>query len=159
MFKLQKLYKVYINIKFMQKEGEDYITRKQLDERLKEVEGNGFSTHAGRSLRSLVDMLGLGVGITVAVGMAAYGAMSCAYGPYDTGKVIYAEVFGDKTLKHRTFEFAKALYAKRLQKQELDSRDMRNLFIELNVVSTENKKPTEEDITWYRLLDWIEDNN
>ena len=110
-------------------------------------------------MNGLVGLVSNLAGVAVIAGALTYGAMTCAYGPYDTGKVIYAELSGNKSLKHRHVETAKALYARRLQKQELDERDMKNLFIELGAVETEDKKPTEEDLSWYNLLDWIEDND
>ena len=139
--------------------GKDYVTHEQLEQRLKNVKVSGFSHYAGQSLK---DITGGVVYLTkeiLKMGVLVYAAMSLAYGPYDAGKVIYSEFSGDKFLKHKHVELAKSFYAGRLHKQELDERDLKNLFIELGVVETSGTKPTEEDITWYRLLDWIEDND
>ena len=138
---------------------ENYVTPEQLNEKLKDLKVGGFSHYSGRALKGLVGLVSRLVGVAVITGGLTYGAMTCAYGPYDAGKVIYAELSGDKSLKHRHVEVAKALYARRLQKQELDERDIKNFFIELGAVETEGKKPTEEDLSWYNLLDWIEDND
>lgn len=134
---------------------EDYVTKEQLEERLKDLKRNPLS----RVANSLVYLVSGLVTIATTVGAITYGAMSFAYGPYDTGKVIYAELSGDKSIKHRHVEEAKWLFSNKLHKQELDERDMKNLFLELGVVNSENKKPTEDDISWYNLLDWIEDND
>jgi len=141
---------------------ENFVTQEQLnrlDERLERIRTVGFSYYSGRALEGLVNLTSTLVGITAITGALVYGAMTCAYGPYDAGKIIYSASSGDESLKHRHVETAKALYARRLQKQELDERDMKNLFIELGVVSDCDKKPTEEDVSWYGLLSWIEDND
>lgn len=120
---------------------------------------NNFSHYAGKALNGLVELTKDVTYISLIVGGLVYTGMTFAYGPYDAGKVIYAELSGNKSLKHRTIKEAEALFAKRIVKRELIKEDLKNLYLELNVVSSEGKKPTEDDISWYRLLDWIEDNN
>lgn len=92
-------------------------------------------------------------------GLAGFVGMSCAYGPYDAGKVIYAEVSGDESLKHRHIERAKGLYAKRILRGDLDDRDIDTLNAELGVAKVNGVRPKEADISWYDLLDWIEAND
>lgn len=135
------------------------VTHEQLEKKLKDISVNGFSHYAGKSLHALTKSASFLAEGILGIGAVVYVAMSLAYGPYDAGKVIYSEFSGDKFLKHKHVELAKSFYAGRLHKQELDERDLKNLFIELGVVETSGTKPTEEDITWYRLLDWIEDND
>ena len=137
----------------------EYITQKQLEEKLKSIKVNGFSHYSGEALSGLIRLVSGLTTISLITGVLTYGAMTLAYGPYDAGKVIYAELSGNKSLKHRHVETAKAIYSKNLHKQELDDKDIKNLYIELDVVSTNDKKPIEEDISWYNLLDWIEDND
>lgn len=119
----------------------------------------GFSHYAGRSLYKVIGTIKDIATLATLVGAVAYGGMSCAYGPYDAGKVIYAKFSGDKSLKHRHIEEAKCLFSRRLHKSELDERNIKNLYLEFGVVPSEGKKPTEDDVSWYRLLDWMEDND
>ncbi len=107
----------------------------------------------------VVDIVGSILSVALIGGGVVYTAMSIPYGPYDTGKVIYAELSGNKSLKHRHIEEAKWYYAKRIQKQELNNQDVLNLYRELRIVPTQGQQPSEDDVSWYRLLDWIEDNN
>ncbi|MEK6844353.1 MAG: hypothetical protein AABX83_02905 [Nanoarchaeota archaeon] len=136
---------------------ENYVTNEQLEKRLEDIKVEGLSHYIGKTL-SEIAKVGLHlIEVSAVSSILLYGAMSFAYGPYDAGKVIYAELSGNKNLKHKHIETAKYLHSRRLQKPELDERDMKNLYIELGVVESEGKKPTEDDISWYNLLDWIED--
>lgn len=128
------------------------------DEYVDKSEKN-FSHYMGKSIDTIINVI-FGTVAVVAVGsVLTYGAMTCAYGPYDAGKVMYAEFSRDKSLKHRSVKEAEALFAKRIAKRELNEEDLKSLYLELNVVTSEGKKPTEDDISWYNLLDWIEDND
>tara|TARA_Y100000310_G_scaffold332386_1_gene407866 strand:- start:8863 stop:9285 length:423 start_codon:yes stop_codon:yes gene_type:complete len=136
----------------------NYITQEQLDERLKDIKPNGFSHYSGRALNTLVNLTEFVTAATVIVGGLAYGAMSFAYGPYDTGKVIYAELFGDTSLKHRHVEEAKGLFARELAALELDEKDTKRFWLRMGVVGSDGKKPTPKDVSWFSLLDYIEDH-
>lgn len=134
---------------------ENYVTTEQLEQKLKTLKGNPI----GRAVNGVVSLASSLAGTAISLGAIAYLAMSCAYGPYDAGKVVYSQLSGDRSVMKRSVEEAKWLFARKIQKQELDDRDMKNFYLEMGVVGSEDKKPTEEDISWYRMLDWIEDNN
>lgn len=133
------------------------MTVKRMHDREQQLQAvpPGFFHYAGKTLEYGVKSA---ISAACVVGAAAYLAMSLAYGPYDTGKVIYAELVQDKSVKHREIEYAKRLYAGRLYKTELDGKDVINLYRALDVVPIDGKAPTEDDVSWYNLLDWIEDN-
>lgn len=131
------------------------VTDEPLDQRVIHVKTSGLS----RAANGALDLVSTLTDVALSVGVMAYLAMSCAYDPYDAGKIVYSQLSGDKSVKHRHIEESKWLFAKAMQKQELGSKDMKNLFLELGVVSSEGKEPSEDDVSWYRLLDWIEDND
>ena len=143
--------------------GEEHVTQNELEERLNslklELGERNFWHHAGKTLHTLGNLVSNLAAVAVVGGILVYGAMTFAYGPYDTGKVIYAELSGNKNLKHKHMEKAKALYARKIRKSELDENDVRNLYSELWVVPSPDNTLDEDDVSWYNLLDWIEDNN
>ena len=145
----------------MKNSNEDYVTNKELEKRLSNINvtsSRGFLYYGGKAFSTLADLISRLSMFGIIASTTIYGVMSFAYSPYDAGKVIYAELSGNKNLKHRHVETAKAIYARKLLTPELDDKDMKNLFIELGVVEAESKNPVEDDISWYNLLDWIEDN-
>ncbi len=125
--------------------------------KINSLEDNSKTYTLGRTVYGVVHFT---TKVAFIAGIIGYGAMSVEYGPYDAGKVVYAEIFQErgKNLKHRHIETAKALYAKRLQKQELDQNDMRNFYVMLGVVSTGDRIPEEGDVSWKGLLKFIDDN-
>ena len=84
--------------------------------------------------------------------------MTCAYGLLDAGKIVYATVSEDKSVRHRVYEKAGGLYAKR-QMRSLDERDERDLCAELGVSLREDQQSCEGEVSWYTMFDWIEDND
>ena len=85
--------------------------------------------------------------------------MSFSYGPIDTGKVIYSQLSGDRSIKERAFEEAKFLYATEvLDKKTLDSSDMASLYKELKIIPSKSIDENIDAISWNVLLDFNEAN-
>ena len=127
--------------------------QEELDEKLMEITVNKKSVAS-----KLVDILANLVEGACTVAVVTYFGMSCAYGPYDAGKVIYAELSGNKGLKHGHIEEAKGIYAKKRHLLELNDMDMRVFYLGVGAVGSNGKMPADEDVSWYNLLDWIEKN-
>ena len=126
------------------------LTKEELDSRLK-----GLNRGTGRRFVGILERI---VGVAITAAGLTYLGMSLAYGPYDAGKVIYAETFRDKSLKHRHIEEAKATYAKNRNLLELNENDLKFFYLEIGAVATNGRLPSDDDVSWYQLLDWIEDN-
>lgn len=77
------------------------------------------------------------------------------YGPIDTIKVVYSEIFSPE-LKMQDIREAQALYAKRLGKNHLDEQDRLNFFKKMGLVNTDDYTPRPEDVKYSILLDYIE---
>lgn len=77
------------------------------------------------------------------------------YGPIDTFKVGYSYFFHPE-MKMRDFREAQALYAKRLEKDELNEKERLDLLRKLGVVRTDDYEPRPEDVKYSVLLDYIE---
>jgi len=130
----------------------DLIHQAETGQRRVEVAVNDTLGSAVRSI----------VGSISSAATFGYVCMSLVYGPYDAGVVALSETRqfarNDATMKHRVVVEAQGLYALKLGKTELTSQDLKMLYLELNVVPVAGVAPSEKDVSWYRLLDWIEDN-
>ncbi len=149
---------------------QDYVTRDELEQRL--GRGSYASTalleqrlretrasYLGKAVSDVVKLATTMVKLAVVVGTLAYLPMSCVYGPFDTGKLFYSGLTGSESVKHTHIQEAKGLFAKRISKRELNKEDLINFYLELGVVSSEGKEPSEADVSWDTLLDFIEDND
>ncbi len=135
---------------------DDYVPRMQMEQRLEHLRQDLNKTRIGVALAAAVDLCSLLTKTALVAGALTYFALSCAYGPYDAGKVVYSNLSGDASLKHQHLEEAKWLYAKREGKTVLDERDLNSLYFELGLVNSPEQEPQEQDLSWYRLLEWIE---
>lgn len=143
-------------------------THPELETALEQLLGHTKSNSKNSKLRSGFSYIGQGISyvtkgifnVALVGSVVTYGAMSFSYGPYDTGRVLYSEISGDKSIKRKEFAEAKFLYAdKFLNKSELDEKDMEGLFRSLRVIpQNRNYDKALKQVSWSTLLDFNEDN-
>jgi hypothetical protein len=96
--------------------------------------------------------------LTITIGLIAYATAAIKYGPIEGAVVMYSEITNNKAVRHSYFEEAKYLFARKIGKTTLSQQDMRDMFLEMRVVSVTNGVPSEEDLSWGALLDYTKRN-
>ncbi len=129
-----------------------YVTHEELESRLTNVRSEGPFKGLGCFFITALGAATLSIGL-------AWGAVGFLNGPFDGAKMVYSTVTFDEGFKHQDFEYAKALYARREHLTSLDEEDLSKFYLELGCVSDGRGEITARDVSWYRLCDWIEDND
>lgn len=101
--------------------------------------------------------VGCSVGCIGTVIGIAYLVGCFMYGPWDTIKVGASMVV--PSVKQADYDHARRLYGKRIRKTELSKGDMAKFHSELEAIVEEGNPVTVNDISYGKLLDWIEDND
>lgn len=73
----------------------DIVSRQEFESVLREIRDERRPRDYGKVLGKFVDLALFPLRTSVLLSGLIYGVMSFAYGPYDAGKVIYAELSGD----------------------------------------------------------------
>jgi hypothetical protein len=113
------------------------------------------TTRAGKILRDMHISAHNIKASALCLSLGAYVSLSCIYGPIDAAKVVHDAFMPGTNRKDAELIYARELYEKFSESKNTDNG--RPLERQLRSSDLEGEL-TSDDVTWFTLLNWVEDH-